>query len=271
MTGGTYAVIGDPIDHSLSPAMHSAAFRELGMDCSYIAYRVPRGELEEGVDSLRGAGISGFNVTIPHKEGIMGLLDRTDETCSLVGAANTVKDEGGSLRGYNTDMGGFLEPLKGAALGGASALLLGAGGAARAIAAGLAREGASKVTIANRTPERGRDLAAFAGRLGLEARAVRLADVSDVSGYDLIVNATAAGMGGGPSPVPLGRIDKNTIAYDIVYMPMRTGFVREAQEAGARVIHGYEMLLGQAALAFEIWHGREAPRAAMKRALLGGA
>lgn len=107
---GTYALIGDPVGRSLSPAMHNAAFRELGMESAYIAYRVPAGGLDEAVPALREARICGYNVTIPHKVDIMKHLDRTDEACSLVGAANTVSDRDGSMRGYNTDMDGFLEP-----------------------------------------------------------------------------------------------------------------------------------------------------------------
>ena len=108
----TFAVIGDPIDHSLSPNIHSAAFRELNLDCSYIAYRIPKGELEEGVEALKKIKIDGFNVTIPHKVEMMKYLDKLDESCSIIGAVNTVTNDNGILKGYNTDMEGFLEPFK---------------------------------------------------------------------------------------------------------------------------------------------------------------
>ena len=108
----TFAIIGDPIDHSLSPNIHSAAFRELNLDCSYIAYRIPRGELEEGIESLKKIKIDGFNVTIPHKVEMMKYLDTIDESCSIMGAVNTVSNKDGILKGYNTDMDGFLEPFK---------------------------------------------------------------------------------------------------------------------------------------------------------------
>ncbi|MBA4453469.1 MAG: shikimate dehydrogenase, partial [Nitrosopumilaceae archaeon] len=134
----TFAVIGDPIDHSLSPNIHSAAFRELNLECSYIAYRIPKGELKDGVEALKKIKISGFNVTIPHKVEMMKYLDRIDESCSLIGAVNTVENNDGVLKGYNTDMDGFLDPFKKKNLGieNSSVLLLGAGGAARAIVAG---------------------------------------------------------------------------------------------------------------------------------------
>ncbi len=144
----TFAVIGDPIDHSMSPNIHSAAFRELGMDCAYIAYRIPKGELADGLEGLKKISIAGFNVTIPHKIEMMGHLDRVDEACSLIGAANTVANTDGMLKGYNTDMDGFLDPLRERlpVIRGSSVLLLGAGGAARAVVAGLAREKADRQT-----------------------------------------------------------------------------------------------------------------------------
>ena len=269
----TFAVIGDPIDHSLSPNIHSAAFRELGMDCSYIAYRIPAGELESGIGGLLKIGADGFNVTIPHKVDILEHLDRLDESCSLIGAANTVAVSGGSLKGYNTDMDGFLEPLKSRSLGlrGSNVLLLGAGGAARAIVAALAKEGASRVDIANRTEGRSKELATFAGRIGLDAHTTGFGGIESVSKYDLVVNATSLGLAGEPCPIPLAGAGAGTTVYDIVYKPINTDMVKRAKEAGARVVFGYEMLLGQAARAFEVWHGVPAPRAAMKRALLGGA
>ncbi len=140
--GKSFAVIGDPIDHSLSPNIHSAVFRELNLDCSYIAYRIPKGELEVGIAGLKKIKVYGFNVTIPHKVDMMKYLDKIDESCSLIGAVNTVTNENGILKGYNTDMDGFLEPFKKKKLNikDTKVLLLGAGGAARAIVAGFAKE-----------------------------------------------------------------------------------------------------------------------------------
>lgn len=265
----TFAVIGDPIDHSMSPNMHNAAFRELGMESTYIAYRIPRDELEEGVESLKKTGITGFNVTIPHKISMMKYLDRTDESCSMVGATNTVSNHDGTLKGYNTDMDGFLDPIKKRkiAISGESAFVLGAGGAARAIIAGLAKEGASRVTIANRTTQKAQELSLFAAKLGLDALTCAPNDYIQDSRF--VINATSIGMGGEDTPIRDDMITQDSIIYDIVYRPIETGLVKKAKQKNAAIIYGYEMLLGQAAIAFEIWHQKKAPYAAMKRALVG--
>ena len=271
--GKTFAVIGDPIDHSLSPNIHSAVFRELNLDCSYIAYRIPKGELEEGIAGLKKIEIDGFNVTIPHKIEMMKYLDKIDESCSLIGAVNTVVNKDGILKGYNTDMDGFLEPFKKKKLNitDTKILLLGAGGAARAIVAGLAKEKAKSVTIANRTLENAKNLSEFAKKIGLDTNVIKIEDVGkSAKDYDIIINATSIGLKNEPSPISLEGINEKTIVYDIVYMPMNTDFIKKAKEHGAIVIFGYEMLLGQATRAFEIWHDMEAPYNAMKKALLGG-
>ena len=160
----TFAVIGDPIDHSLSPTIHNAAFRELGLECTYIAYRISKDDLSGEIDSLKKIKISGFNVTIPHKIEIMKLLDDMDENCKLIGAPNTIVNENGSLKGYNTDMDGFLEPIKNRniPIKNSNVLLLGAGGASRAIIAGFAKEHVKKITVVNRTIEKANDLSKFA-------------------------------------------------------------------------------------------------------------
>ncbi len=271
--GKSFAVIGDPIDHSLSPNIHSAAFRELNLDSSYIAYRIPSGELSEGIEGLKKIKITGFNVTIPHKIEMMKYLDKIDESCSLIGAVNTVTNQDGILKGYNTDMEGFLEPLrqKKIPIEDSKVLLLGAGGAARAIVAAFAKEKAKSITIANRTLENAKNLAEFAKKIGLESDAIKIEEVKDsAKNYDFIVNATSIGLKNEESPISLEGINEKTIVYDIVYMPMNTDFIKKAKENGAKVIYGYEMLLGQAARAFEIWHDMKAPYNAMKKALLGG-
>ncbi len=268
-----FAVIGDPIDHSLSPNIHSAAFRELELDCSYIAYRIPKGELEEGIEGLKKIKIDGFNVTVPHKVEMMKYLDKTDEACSLIGAVNTITNKEGILKGYNTDMDGFLEPFKKKELSivNTKVLLLGAGGAARAIVAGFAKEKAKSITIVNRTLEKAKELSEFAKKIGLDTKIISINEVSDsTKDYDIIVNATSIGLKNEPSPISLNGINEKTIVYDIVYMPMNTDFLKKAKDAGAVIIFGYEMLLGQAVRAFEIWNGIEAPYNAMKKALLGG-
>jgi shikimate dehydrogenase len=267
----TFAVIGDPIDHSLSPNIHNAAFKALNMDCTYIAYRIPRGELEEGIASLRKINISGFNVTIPHKIEVLKYLDELSEECRTIGAANTVSNENGRLVGYNTDMDGFLAPIKqrGIAIKGQSVLLLGAGGAARAIVAGFAKEGAGHISISSRTWEKADGLARFAQGLGIKAEPVPLEDAGKRR-YRFVVNATPVGLKNEPSPISTSMIDSECIVYDIIYMPMNTDLIAQSKKNGAAIIYGYEMLLGQAAIAFEIWHKVKAPYDAMKKVLLGG-
>jgi shikimate dehydrogenase len=268
----TFAVIGDPIDHSLSPNIHNAAFMELNLDYSYIAYRIPKGELKEGIEALKKIKISGFNVTIPHKIEMMRYLDKIDESCSLIGAVNTVTNENGVLKGYNTDMDGFLDPLKKRKINikDSNVLLLGAGGAARAIVAGFAKEKAKHITIANRTLENANGLEQFGNRIGIDCSATNFKFEQDLKNYDIIVNSTSIGLKNEPSPLSFQSLKPKTVVYDIVYIPINTDFLKKAKENGATIIYGYEMLLGQAARAFEIWHKREAPYNAMKRALLGG-
>ncbi len=268
----TFAVIGDPIDHSLSPNIHNAAFRELGLDCTYIAYRIPKGELAAGVESLKSIKVSGFNVTIPHKVEMLKYLDWMDDNCTRIGATNTVSNENGKLKGYNTDMDGFLDPIKkrNIAIKNSNVLLLGAGGAARAIVVAFAKEKASKITIANRTKENAINLANLAQKLGIAVETKSFQEIDASSQYKFIVNATSLGLKNETTPIPKECINKDTVVYDIVYMPMNTDLIVQAKKNNSTIIYGYEMLLGQAARSFQIWHGVDAPYDAMKKALLGG-
>src|SRR5438445_5207124 len=268
----TYAIIGDPIDHSLSPAIHNAAFGFLRMDCAYIAYRIPKGELAQGIEALRKIQIAGFSVTIPHKVDMMKLLDEADGNCKSIGATNTVVSENGFLKGYNTDMDGFLDPIKKRNINctNSDVLLVGAGGAARAIVAGFAKEKVHKITIANRTKERADELIKFANNLGLESDYSDLSNAGNIaSKYKFIVNATSMGLKGSASPISTRAITKDSIVYDIVYMPVETELIDQSKKQGATIIYGWEMLLGQAMRSFEIWTKRPAPYEAMKLTLLG--
>jgi shikimate dehydrogenase len=269
----TYAVIGDPIDHSLSPNIHNAAFRSLDLDCTYIAYRIPKGELTAGVEALKTIKIAGFNVTIPHKIEMIKYLDKLDENCNLIGAVNTVSNDNGILKGYNTDMHGFLEPIKkrNLEIKGSQVLLVGAGGAARAIVAGLVKEKADKITIANRTRENANELAEFTKKIGGNVSVISLQEIDKlISEHKFIINSSSVGLRNEHSLIPTSNIDSNSIVYDIVYSPINTKFIEKSKKNNATVIYGYEMLLAQAAKAFEIWHKTEAPYDVMKKALLGG-
>jgi shikimate dehydrogenase len=268
----TYAVIGDPIDHSLSPAIHNAAFLFFKLDCTYIAYRIPKGELEYGVESLKKVGIAGFNVTIPHKVDMMKLLNEADEECRLIGATNTVVNDNGFLKGYNTDVGGFLDPIRKRKIDckNVEVLLIGAGGAARAIVGAFAKEKARKITVTNRTKERADSLVRFAKQLGLESDYSDLTQAGEMAGnYKFVVNATSVGLKGIDCPISTKKIDRSSIVYDIVYMPVETPLIQQSKNQGATIIYGWEMLLAQAMKSFEIWIGKPAPYEAMKLTLLG--
>ena len=270
----TYAVIGDPIDHSLSPNIHNAAFRHLKLDHTYIAYKIPAGELSAGIEALKTIKIAGFNVTIPHKIEMMKFLDEMDTTCKVIGAVNTVLNEDGKLKGYNTDMIGFLDPIKkkNLMIKDSQVLLLGAGGAARAIVTAMVKEKAGKITIVNRTRENANKLAEFAKKIGGDVDTVSIQEANKlITDYKFIINSTSIGMRNEPSPISTENISKDSIVYDIVYQPINTDLIKKSKENGATIIYGYEMLLSQAACSFEIWHKMEAPYDVMKKALLGGA
>ena len=269
----TFAVIGDPIDHSLSPTIHNAAYRELEMECTYIAYRVAQGELATGIESLKKIKIAGFNVTIPHKIEMMKYLDNLDDNCKKIGAVNTVLNDDGILRGFNTDMDGFLEPIKRKEIEikNSRILILGAGGAARAIIAGFQKENAKEITIVNRTKSKGDELSEFSNRMGLSSVSSSIKDMEDFdSQFDMIVNASSLGLKGEKNIIPSRLFDEQTTVYDIVYKPIKTDLINTAKERKSRIIFGYEMLLGQAIRSFEIWLDKQAPYDAMKRAILGG-
>jgi shikimate dehydrogenase len=270
----TYCIIGDPIHYSLSPGMQNAAFAALGLNCTYIAFRVPPSELKESIESLRSINIAGFNVTVPHKVEVMKHLDELDVTAKKAAAVNTVNNIEGIFRGYNTDIHGFIEPLRRRMIDfrGMNVLVLGAGGAARAVIAGLAEESGSisKVVIANRDVERAKELAKIGSGLGLKCETISLDRAQSASpDSDLVVNATTIGINNEPSVIDYGHIKKGSIVYDIVYRPVTTSLIENAKYAEANVVYGYEMLVEQGAKAFEIWTGIQAPRDVMKKNLLG--
>jgi len=275
-----FALVGDPVEQSLSPAMHNAAFRALGLNYAYIALRVPKPMLADAIAGVRTLGIAGFNVTIPHKIGIIRLLDELDESASLVGAVNTVKENQGKLIGFNTDGEGALRALEGkiGSFKGKEVVLLGAGGAARAIAFSLARAGA-RLTIANRTVPKARALAsAIEQKLGVNVEVASLGRaelIKALKNAGVLINATSVGMypRTDKTLVSASMMHRGLVVYDIVYEPLRTKLLQEARRAGVKTIDGLEMLLHQGALAFEIWTGKRAPikimRAAAKRELRG--
>jgi len=269
----TYCIIGDPIDHSLSPAIHNAAFSSLGLNCSYISFRVQEGQLKNSLDSLRAINIGGFNVTMPHKVRVLEYVDQYDKTVELVGAANTVKNEDGKFCAYNTDVLGFIKPLRqrGIDFNGFEVTILGAGGAARAVAVALAGErGIANINIFNRNTDRSKELANLLKKLGLRASIVSSNNIQNIaSKSNLIINTTPLGMKGEQSLIKSSSIRKDAIVYDIVYKPINTNLLENARTAGAKVVYGYEMLLEQAIASFKIWFQRDPPIEPMKKVLFG--
>lgn len=269
----TYCIIGDPIDHSLSPAIHNAAFTTLGLNCSYIAFRVQEGQLKQSMDSLRAINIGGFNVTMPHKVTVLEYVDSSDRIVEMVGAANTVNNESGKFHAYNTDVVGFIGPLhqRKVDLSGYEVLILGAGGAARAVAVALAQEkGIAKINILNRNMDRSTNLANVVNDLGLTANIISQDEIQKIAfRSNLIINTTPLGMKNEESLIKSSSISKESIVYDIVYRPIETKLLENAKTAGAQIIYGYEMLLEQAIASFKIWFRIDPPIESMKKVLLG--
>jgi shikimate dehydrogenase len=256
-------LIGHPIEHSLSPTMHNAAFAASDLDYLYVPLDVRPRDLPAAVRGIGALGFKGFNVTMPHKEAIVPLLDELDETALAAGVVNTVVIEEGGLRGLNTDGSGFLEACGEAGVGffGARVLLLGAGGAAAAIAFAVLGEGARELRIANRTPGRARRLrdrlrAAFPGA---RIETYPLADLSEAAREaNVVVNATYLGMKESDTvPVPSEYLEAAAAVCDAVYRPGGTAFVKLARGRGLRVVAGDRMLLYQGVQAQRLWTGRE--------------
>ena len=266
-TGSTRVagVIGSPIRHSLSPVLHNAAFRALDLDWVFLAFEVPEGEGAAAVHGARALGIEGLSVTMPHKAEVLPALDKLSPTAEKLGAVNTVTRQGSALLGESTDGPGFLDALRldeGFDPDGRRCVVLGAGGAGRAVVLALAEAGASEVTVVNRTAERGDSAAALAGSVG------RVGTVEAVAEADLVVNATSVGMGDGQVPFDPSTLAKGQLVVDLVYHPAVTPLVAGARAAGATAVNGLGMLIHQAAHAFRHWTGQEPPLPAMSAAAL---
>jgi shikimate dehydrogenase len=262
-------LIGYPVGHSMSPAMHNAAFKELGLDYRYEALSVEPGRLADFLNGvLRRPTVRGANVTIPHKISVMRAIDAVDEAAAMIGAVNTVVNDGGVLKGYNTDGVGAMRALERSigGLRGKRVLLLGAGGAARAVAYVIARE-AEALIILNRTPRRAVELAG-----ALRRKVERRIDISaaaldethlrrELERADILINATPMGMHPdvGETPVPRHLLHGRLLVFDLVYNPPRTRLLREAEDAEAETLSGVEMLVYQGAEAFLLWTGKRAP------------
>jgi shikimate dehydrogenase len=264
--------------------MQQAAFRQLGLAWQYLAWETPPDQVSARVAGLRGPAFVGANVTVPHKAAVIPLLDAVDPEAGFVGAVNTIVNDGGRLVGYNTDVPGFLRALRedlGFDPAGASVLVLGAGGAARAVAYGLLRAKCRALLLANRGGSRAAGLAAALSATGSTNMATVPWDAAALLAAaidcDLVVNTTTVGMHGSPaageSPLPAGALRPRQAVFDLVYNPSDTPLVRAAREAGARALSGLPMLVYQGAAAFTLWTGLAAPvevmRAAATAALKG--
>lgn len=270
-------VIGDPIEHSMSPVMHNAAFKELGLDYLYVPFQVRKEELGKAVEGMRALNIRGLNVTTPHKVAIISFLDELDPLSRKIGAVNTIVNDDGVLTGYNTDATGFLQALleRGVEPKEKKVVILGAGGASRAISFILAERGAHLV-ILNRLLELdwAEELAQRVSKVfakevkALELNEKNLAMV--LEGADILINATSVGMSPDvdKTPVPARLLKPGLIVVDIVYNPIQTRLLKEAEAAGAQTIGGLDMLVWQGAIAFEKWTGRKAPLDLMRREVI---
>lgn len=259
-------VLGWPLQSTLSPAIHNAAFRELGLDWVYLQWSVPPGSLGAAVVGMRALGAGGANVTMPHKQSVVAHLDDLSGDAGAIGAVNTIQHARGRLVGHNTDVDGFTEFLAsdvGFDVGDRHALVLGAGGAARAVVAALAEMGAGSITVVARRRDRAQEVAALGGDAGRDAT---WADLTQLTvGADMIVNATPLG-GNGEDPAAGAPLRSGQLVVDLVYVPPTTPLVDRARAAGADAWGGLGMLVHQAAASFRIWTGVDAPLDAMSAA-----
>ncbi len=272
----TIALLGYPLGHSISPVFQQAGLDALHIDAKYEAWHTPPEKLAETVAKLRGSDYLGCNVTVPHKEHVVAMLDHVDPSAASVGAVNTIVNKGGKLSGYNTDSEGFARALErqGKFMAtGRKVLLLGAGGAARGVVLALSRLGVAHLSVANRTADRAKVLVELAASQQVPGAVVEWNDAALAAAArtaHLIVNTTTLGMAGGPnpaaSPLPASSIPYSALVYDLVYNPRETPLLKAANQAGARTLDGLPMLVYQGAAAFTHWTGKPAPTEAMLKA-----
>lgn len=259
-----YGILGNPVGHSLSPAMHNAAFRHLGLNKVYLP--LPSADPAAALIGLQALGFKGVSVTIPHKQAVIPLLSSIHPLAAKIGAVNTLCFTDDGIHGSNTDWLGAMVALKQVTpLQGRRVLLLGAGGSARAIGFGLIEEGAC-LTLASRTPSTGQALA-----LAMGCPWLPMAEIGQFAG-DILINATSVGMGQAAEHTPLAQpyLAHFSLVMDIVYAPLETRLLREAKQAGCQTINGLAMLLYQGVAQFELWTGMAAPVEVMRQELLAG-
>jgi shikimate dehydrogenase len=267
-------VLGHPIGHSLSPQIHNKAFAAQGVDAVYVAFDVHPEQLPSAAAGIRALGMWGANVTVPHKEAIVSLLDEVEPLAARIGAVNTIVNKDGRLFGHNTDAAGFLSALHSVKASGAQGLrclVAGAGGAARAIVAGLSTDGAAEIWVHNRTFGRAEALCAAASGWGsTPCEAITDEELAErVQAAELLVNATSVGLAGAvkESAFPVDILVSSQVVIDVVYGPRPTALVAAAEARGATALDGREMLVMQAASSYRLWTGLEPPLEAMRKSL----
>lgn len=278
ITGKTslVGIMGDPVEHSLSPPMHNAAFGHLKLDYVYVPFHVKQGNLQSAIEGARGMGIKGLNLTIPHKIEVIKYLDELEGVAELIGAVNTVKFNEGHVVGYNTDGFGALKAIEEKkSIKGKKIIVMGAGGAARAISFQLIQSGAGEVLIANRTLEKACNLRdeltetynTSVGCLELDNKLTM-----ELEDADVLINTTPVGMYPHHEDEPVvtaNMMHENLLVNDIVYNPIETGLLKQASKAGAQIVPGTKMLIYQGVEAFRIWTGVTPPVEIFEAVLMG--
>jgi shikimate dehydrogenase len=268
-------LIGDPVEHSLSPCLQNAAFKYCGLDFVYVVFKVKKEELKEAISGMRSLGIFGLNVTMPHKIDVIQYLDDLDETAKNIGSVNTILNKNRRLVGYTTDGKGALEALRynGIDPSGKKVVILGAGGASRSVSLTLAKE-VKELVILNRTLGKAeklvKELLASRGiNVAIKARELNHRNVQqELQNADILINATSLGMRpqNALMPVDSSLLRSDLAVFDLVYEPLETRLLTEAKKKGATTVDGLTMLVFQGALSFEIWTGEKAPVEVMMRA-----
>jgi len=266
-----YGLIGDPVEHSFSPPMINAAFSSEKLDARYLGFRVKVGDVSEAIAGIRALNFAGVNVTVPHKSTVIPYLDEVTPLAKKIGAVNTISNVRGHLKGTNTDFSGFIRSLKTLNFSPKNKVIavLGAGGSARALLVGLADAGAFRVIVYNRTSERSKKLVAEFSQYFPQTKleSVSLQTIHDTP-LDLLVNTTTVGMFSSEVPVDLKQCKKISLLADIIYNPIQTTLLKQAEEMGIAAVNGIGMLLYQGCEAFTFWTGKQAPEEVMRNRLL---
>ena len=263
------AVIGDPVLHSLSPTIYNAAFEHDQVNWSYSAVNITGEQVSDALEEMRQSEVGGLSVTMPHKEIVANLVDETTRHAERLGAVNCVSKNGSTLVGHNTDGEGFIKAIEAETkerAEGKSYLVIGAGGAAKAVTLALGEAGASEVIVSSRNASKSRKAASLAGQVG------RSGSLSEAKRVDVIINATPIGMRGAGNedqlPLPVEAMHKGQIIVDLIYHPLQTEFLKNASRIGARTMNGIGMLIHQAALQYTLWTNKEAPLDVMQDAVI---